>query len=60
MTTWILALFLNSDASAPAVIAKGYRTADECLAAGELLKTADSKARGYEGPYTVSCTEKQE
>ncbi|MNG41971.1 hypothetical protein D3C84_1315350 [compost metagenome] len=42
----------------PVVTATGYKNAEQCEKAGDLMKEADQTARGSWGErYTISCTE---
>lgn len=56
MTEWILALYLEGSREA-VVTATGYKTAEQCLMAGDLMKAADQAAKQVQGRYSVICTE---
>lgn len=59
MTEWLLALYI-AGSTTPDVTAGPYKTEQQCMVAGDLMKAADKAARQKEQAYTVSCTERYE
>lgn len=55
MTEWILTLYLAG--TDPVVTAKGYKTAEQCETAGDLMKAADEAIRKSGEHYSVMCQE---
>lgn len=56
MTEWILLMTLAGSPE-PVLQANGYKTAEQCLAAGDLLKAADEAIRKTGKHYGINCQE---
>lgn len=57
MLEYMLVMWIEGNQKEPVITANGYKTADACLMAGDLMKAADMAAKKIETRYSIICQE---